>query len=152
MESLRILRHLFPTDEDHYRNSQPMKMQSPWVQYQRIHLQITPSPKVQETLRREGQKGSKSHRIRVCAVSLCLLLMSDITPINSHQCNCPDTGSIRMTPVNMPKSTEKKDFSHTLRTIGNWGYLGTGEAAFSWQEYTYWLSSAKFIQSWKYTY
>lgn len=152
MESLRILGHLFATDEDCYRNSQPIKMQSPWVQYQRIHLQNIPSPKVQETWWRGGQKGSKSHRIRVCAVMLCLLLMLDTTVINSHQCNCPDTGSIRMTPVNMPKSAKKKDFSHTLRTIGNWGQLGTKEVAFIREEHTYWLSHAKFSQPWKCTY
>lgn len=43
-----------------------------------------------------------------------------------------------MTPTNMPKWTEgsPQGFSPILRTIGNWGKMGTGEVDFTKEDHT----------------
>lgn len=60
-------------------------MQTRGAQSQRIHVQNT---KVQETLRKKGQKDCKNQRIMEFSVRLCLLGMPGDTPRKSHQHDC----------------------------------------------------------------
>jgi hypothetical protein len=67
---------LFATDGDHYRKSQPIKMQSCDAQCQRIHLyKTTPVPKAQK----RAQNDSESQRVREFAVRLSLRNVKNYT-------------------------------------------------------------------------
>ena len=56
-------RNTSPTDGDHYRKPQPIKMQSCGAQSQGPHLQNTTAPNTQGTLQKRGQKDSNNQKI-----------------------------------------------------------------------------------------
>jgi hypothetical protein len=55
------------------------------------------------TLWKKGQKNCMSQWIVEIAVRFCLLVMSKVTKIKSHEHGCFYMSCIRMTPVGMPK-------------------------------------------------
>lgn len=66
-------------------NLNPIKNAEFRAQCQWIHPQNTPTPKIQGTFQIRGLKNSKSQRTRAFAVRLYALVISEITPIKSHQ-------------------------------------------------------------------
>lgn len=47
-------------------------------------------PKAQGMLRKGEQEDCKSQKIKEFAVRLCLLVLSEVRHIKSHQCGCPN--------------------------------------------------------------
>ena len=76
---------------------------------------------------------------------LCLLVISEATPIKSHQPDFPNMKRIRMTPKDTPKWTGEilQGLNPTLSTIDNSGNLGMQEEFLPRKEYTNLLPSAK---------
>ena len=66
-----------------------------------------PAPKAQGTLQKREQKDCKSQGIRECAVRVCLLVMSEATPIKSHQHGCLNMSQTRITTKGIPKQAGK---------------------------------------------
>jgi hypothetical protein len=75
-----------------------------------------------------------SQKIREIVVRLCLLAVSEGTLIQSHQHDCPNTSSIKMTPMKFQLNTKSY---RQLRNAERW------ETVFSIEEYTNWLSNTK---------
>lgn len=74
----------FATDGDCYRKTQPIKKhifraQSPWN-----HLEITPAPKALEALQQRWRH-FKTQRTKDFVMRLYILVISENTPIKSHQ-------------------------------------------------------------------
>lgn len=65
-----------------------------------------PAPKAQGILQKIEQKDCKSQGIRECAVRVCLLIMSEATPIKSRQHGCLIMSQTRTTK-DMPKQAGK---------------------------------------------
>lgn len=89
----------------------------------------------------QGIENCKSQRIREFTVIVCLLVVSEVTPIKSHQYDCLNRNWRRMTPINMPKwmGTRPWSFNLTDRTIDKRGVLILGETVFPGEEHTNWL-------------
>lgn len=67
-----------------------------------------PAPKARGILQKIEQKDCKIQGIRECAVRVCLLVMSEATPIKSHQHGCLIMSQTWMiTTKGMPKQAGK---------------------------------------------
>jgi hypothetical protein len=78
-------------------------------------FKILPHLRLREQFwKRRRQKDCKSQRIRDFGVRLCLLVMSEAKPIESHQHGCPNMSSTRRTPMDMPQWMGKAHKASTL--------------------------------------
>ena len=83
-----------------------------------------PTPKAQEIVHKRW-KDCKSQKAREFAVRLYLLVISEATPIKSHQHDCLNMSWTRMAAMHMPNWTEKsprglKLTQKTQVTKGSW--------------------------------
>lgn len=66
------------------------------------HIQKTPHLRhIKEHCRREGIKNVRA-KIKEISVRLCLLVLSEATPIKSQQHDCSNVSSTMMTLMDMP--------------------------------------------------
>lgn len=106
-----------------------MKIQSSGAQFKSIQTQNTPTTKAYETLQKKGQR---YYKIRLFVMRLCLLIMSETTPVKTHAHDCPNMSWSRMATIGMPKQTRKDlwDLNPIQRSIGQIRNVESGRKPF----------------------
>ena len=134
-------RLLCETDRDPYRKPQTPQIKSWGAQSQWIHLQNTPVPKALGTLQ---EIDCKRQRIREFAVRLCLSLMSEASPRNPPQCDCPNMSWTKMTPcqTGQRKLTRPQPYTMNYRQLWKAGHK-MRKVVFPRKRHTTWLFNAK---------
>lgn len=121
------------TDEDQYREPQPVLFPSCAGQLQWRHLQNVATPKAHGALSEMKSKDDKSQKTKDCSVKLCFLVSSEITSIKSHQHDHPNMSWTRLRTrsghakekgkVCKASALHKGEFIAVLHVV-NWRKLG----------------------------